>query len=244
MTGDALLLDDVRQHQGGHVSFAGDKGGFITGLGTLTNGKVSFENVNYCKDLENNLLSVSQICDKKYSILFDDENCYILKTGFKIAEDWVLMSTPRKNDLYMLNMNEAESNSTTESCFISKATERESVSWHRRMGHIHLRKMNQLVHKNLVFGVNVKHFNLSDTCVACRKGKQLKKSHRPKKAFNVNVPLELLHMDLFGPVKMKSHSGDQYCLVVTDEYSRFSWVIFLKSKSDTFENLTILIRKL
>jgi len=46
-------------------------------------------------------------------------------------------------------------------------------------------------------------------------------------------PLELLHMDLFGPTSYKSIGGNLYCLVIVDDYSRYSWVFFLQEKSET-----------
>ena len=51
-------------------------------------------------------------------------------------------------------------------------------------------------------------------------------------------------MDLFGPVNVKSITGDKYCLVVTDDYSRFSWVSFLKTKDETFDSLMALFKKI
>ncbi|KAJ0616238.1 putative RNA-directed DNA polymerase [Helianthus annuus] len=51
-------------------------------------------------------------------------------------------------------------------------------------------------------------------------------------------------MDLFGPVNVKSITGDHYCLVVTDDYSRFSWVSFLKSKDETYDSLMALFKKI
>ncbi|KAI3695477.1 hypothetical protein L1987_78474 [Smallanthus sonchifolius] len=244
MTGNLALLFDVRNIKGDYVSFAGDKGGFISAQGTLSNGAVSFEKVNFVKQLDNNLLSVSQICDKDFKVLFYDKHCYILKKEFMIPEDMVVMSAPRVNDLYILDMSQASSSVSTASCFVSKATEKDSILWHKRMGHLSLRKMNHLVHKNLVEGVTVKSFHLPDVCVSCKKGKQTKKSHKPKSQHSITIPLELLHMDLFGPINRKSIAGDLYCLVVTDEYSRYSWVMFLKEKSETFEYVEILITKL
>ncbi|KAD5318304.1 hypothetical protein E3N88_18250 [Mikania micrantha] len=216
----------------------------MTGEGILSNGQVSFDKVRYVKQLENNLLSVSQICDKQYKVLFDDSKCYILKKGVVIPEDWILFSAPRKQDLYVLNMATASTTSSTASCFMTKATEKDSILWHKRMGHLSLRKMNHLVHNNLVEGVTLKNFKLSDVCVSCKKGKQTKQSHKPKKYHSITVPLELLHMDLFGPINRKSIAGDQYCLVVTDEFSRYSWVFFLKEKSKTFDCIQVLVTKL
>ncbi|KAJ0836902.1 putative RNA-directed DNA polymerase [Helianthus annuus] len=233
MTGDLRLLYDVRNIRGGYVAFAGDKGGYITGEGSISNGIVCFDKINYVKQIDHNLLSVSQICDKKFSVIFDDAGCYVLKPGFKIPQDWVLLSAPRVNDLYILDMSQAITTSAQVTCFVSKATEKESISWHRRMGHIHLRKMNHLVKNNLVNGVPVRSFHLQDICVSCQKGKQTKKSHPLKKINTVSMPLEHLHMDLFGPMKHKTTFGDAYCLVVTDDYSRFSWVSFMAHKSET-----------
>ena len=243
MTGALTLLNDVKPFNGGHVAFAGDKGGRITGQGVLTNGKVSFDRVNYVAELENNLLSISQICDKGYSTIFNNKECIILKPGYTVPTDWVLMKAPRQSDLYVLDMSTASTTSSSEQCFVSKATEKESVLWHRRMGHLHLRKMNHLVKQQLVEGINLKNFHLNDDCVACKKGKQTRKSHPPKMVNSIKVPLERLHMDLFGPINVKSIANDSYCLVVTDDYSRFSWVMFMASKDETFECVRTLILK-
>nr|GFA61194.1 retrovirus-related Pol polyprotein from transposon TNT 1-94 [Tanacetum cinerariifolium] len=71
------------------------------------------------------------------------------------------------------------------------------------------------------------------SCVACKKGKQHKASCKSKTFSSVDQPLFRLHMDLFGPTFVKSLSKRSYCLVITDDYSRFSWVFFLASKDDT-----------
>ncbi|KAD4585787.1 hypothetical protein E3N88_23388 [Mikania micrantha] len=104
--------------------------------------------------------------------------------------------------------------------------------------------MNYLVHNHLVDGVHVKHFRLPDVCVSCKKGKQKRRSHKSKTVFSIDKPLELLHMDLFGPINVKSIGGESYCFVVTDDFSRFSWVLFLKTKSETYENFVLLVNRL
>ncbi|XP_076914840.1 uncharacterized protein LOC143573978 [Bidens hawaiensis] len=154
------------------------------------------------------------------------------------------MRAPRVNDLNVMNLSTTSTSLGTAQCFISRASEREFILWHRRMGHISLRKMNHLVHRNLVEGVNLRNFQLTEECLDCKKGKQTKKPH-PKKLLNsINLPFEHLHMDLFGPANVKSVTGELYCLVVTDDYSRFSWVIFLESKNETYDSLMVLFKKL
>ena len=173
MTGMLPSLSSVKSFNEGRVAFAGDKGGNITGRGILTNGCISFDHVNYVTELENNLLSISQISDKGYSVVFNNQECMILKPGFVVPTEWILMRAPREKDLYVLDMGKASTTTNTEQCFVSKATEKEFVLWHRKMGHLHLRKMNHLVAQNLVEGVNAKGLNLSDECIACKKGNSL-----------------------------------------------------------------------
>ncbi|GJW99592.1 putative ribonuclease H-like domain-containing protein [Tanacetum coccineum] len=66
-----------------------------------------------------------------------------------------------------------------------------------------------------------------------RLGKQLKASCKTKLVNSISRPLHMLHMDLFGPTNVKSLMKKSYCLVVTDDFSRFSWVFFLATKDET-----------
>ncbi|GJT17368.1 putative ribonuclease H-like domain-containing protein [Tanacetum coccineum] len=93
--------------------------------------------------------------------------------------------------------------------------------------------MNKLVRGNLVRGLPSKLFENDHTCVACQKGKQHKASCKTKLVSSISQPLQMLHMDLFGPTSVRSINHKIYCLVVTDDYSRFSWVFFLSTKDET-----------
>nr|GFB92693.1 putative ribonuclease H-like domain-containing protein [Tanacetum cinerariifolium] len=109
----------------------------------------------------------------------------------------------------------------------------ESNLWHKRLGHVNFKTINKLVKGNLVRGLPSKGFTNNNSCVACRKGKQHKASCKSKTVSSVDQPLFRLHMDLFGPTFVKSLSKKSYCLVITDDYSIFSWVFFLASKDET-----------
>nr|GEY92847.1 putative ribonuclease H-like domain-containing protein [Tanacetum cinerariifolium] len=117
-------------------------------------------------------------------------------------------------------------------CLFAKATIDESNLWHRRLGHINFKTMNKLVKGNLVRGLPTKVLENDNTCVACKKGKQHKASCKTKPVSSVNQPLYRLHMDLFRPTFVKSMNNKSYCLVVTDDYSRFTWVFFLSNKDE------------
>ncbi|KAI3825380.1 hypothetical protein L1987_06863 [Smallanthus sonchifolius] len=166
------LLEDVINIDGGYFAFAGNKGGYITGQGTLKNDKVKFEKVNYVEQLKHNLLSVSQLCDKKFSFHFNDSECYILKPGFVIPDEWILMKALRRNDTYVLDMSVATTKDSIPTCLLSKASESDSILWHRKLAHINYRKINYLVKNDLVIGVLKMKFSVPDDCIPCNKGKQ------------------------------------------------------------------------
>ncbi|GJR59493.1 putative ribonuclease H-like domain-containing protein [Tanacetum coccineum] len=242
MTGDKDKLSDFKEFKGGYVAFGNDsKGGRISGKGTIKTSCLDFEKVSYVEELKFNLLSVSQICDKKHNVLFTDKECLILSPKFKfVDEDLVILRAPRKNDVYSLDLkNIIPSGGIT--CLVAKATEDEAVLWHRRLGHVNFKNINKLVKGNLVRGLPSKTFKLDHSCLACRKGKQHRASCKKIEERTVREPLELLHMDLFGPVSVESVNRKKYCLVVTDDCSKFSWVFFLAYKDETYDMLHDLI---
>ena len=71
-------------------------------------------------------------------------------------------------------------------------------------------------------------------CEACQKGKQTKVSFKSKNVVSTERPLEMLHMDLFGPSRTMSLGGNLYALVIVDDFSRYTWTLFLAAKNDTF----------
>ncbi|GJW47252.1 putative ribonuclease H-like domain-containing protein [Tanacetum coccineum] len=118
-------------------------------------------------------------------------------------------------------------------CLIAKATSHESNMWHKRLGHVNFNTMNKLVMRNLVRGLPLKIFENDHSCVACQKGKQHKASYKIKLVSSISQPLQMLHIDLFGPTSIRSLNHKTYCLVVTDDFSRFSWVFCLHTKDET-----------
>nr|GEW47603.1 Gag-Pol polyprotein [Tanacetum cinerariifolium] len=206
---------------GGYVTFGGNpKGGKISRKGKIRTDKLDFDDVSFVKELNFNLFSVSQMCDKKNSVLFTDIECAVLSPEFKLPdESQVLLRVPRENNMYHVNLkNIVPSGDLT--CLFAKAIIYESNLWHRRLGHINFKTMNKLVKGNLVRGLPTKVFENDNTCVACKKGKQHRASCKTKPISSIDQPLYRLHMDLFGPTFVKSLNKKSYCLVVTDDYSR------------------------
>ncbi|GJT97417.1 putative ribonuclease H-like domain-containing protein [Tanacetum coccineum] len=242
MIGNRSYLTDYEEIDEGFVAFGGNsKGGKIIGKGKIRTSKLDFEDVYFVKELKFNLFSVSQMCDKKNSVLFTDTECVVLSPDFKLTdESHVLLKVPRKNKMYSVDLkNVVPQRGLT--CLFAKATPDESNIWHRRLGHVNFKTMNKLVRGNLVRGLPLKLFEINQTCVACQKGKQHIASCKTKTVSSISQPLQMLHMDLFGLTFVKSLMKKMYCLVVTDDFSRFSWVFFLATKDETSEILKTFI---
>ncbi|GJS91340.1 putative ribonuclease H-like domain-containing protein [Tanacetum coccineum] len=235
MTGNKERFDDFQPFRGGKVTFRGGEGR-ITGKGTIRTPKLDFENVYYVQELQQfNLFSVSQICDKTNRVLFTDIDCLVLSNDFKLPDkSMVLLRVPRKHNLYTFNLNNLSPKEIL-ACLVAKASSDEAVKWHRKMGHVNYNNMKKLVNDNLVRGLPPKLFKNDHTCVACCKGKQHKATYKAITAVSsISEPLQLLHMDLFGPTSIRSIDHKYYCLVITDDYSRFCWVFFLETKDETY----------
>ncbi|GKA35763.1 putative ribonuclease H-like domain-containing protein [Tanacetum coccineum] len=235
MTGNMAYLSDFKQFDGGYVAFGG---------GTLKTAKLDFEDVYFVNELKFNLFSISQMCDKKNFVLFTDTECLVLSLNFKLPdENQILLKIPRKDNMYNFDMkNIVPKESLT--CLVAKATLDESMLWHRRLGHINFKNINKLVKDNLVRGLPIKRFENNQTCVSCLKGKQHRASCKSKVLNPITKPLFMLHMDLFGPTFVSSLMYKKYFLVVTDDYSRFTWVFFLTTKDETSEILQNFIKEI
>nr|GEV35186.1 ribonuclease H-like domain-containing protein [Tanacetum cinerariifolium] len=134
MIGNMSYLFDFEEINGRYVAFGGNpKGGKISGKGKIRTGKLDFDDVYFVKELKFNLFSVSQMCDKKNSVLFTDTECIVLSPEFKLLdENQVLLRVPRENNMYnVILKNIVPSGDLT--CLFAKATLDESNLWHRRM---------------------------------------------------------------------------------------------------------------
>ncbi|GJT59618.1 putative ribonuclease H-like domain-containing protein [Tanacetum coccineum] len=164
--------------------------------GKIRTGKLDFEDMYFVKELKFNLFSVSQMCDKKNNVLFTDTECVVLSPDFKLTdENHVLLKVPRKDNMYGVELNNVIPQGGL-TCLFAKAIPDESNLWHKRLGHVNFKTMNKL------------------------KGKQHKASCKTKTVSSISQPLQMLHMDLFGPTFVKSLMKNMYCLVVTDDSSR------------------------
>jgi hypothetical protein len=117
-----------------------------------------------------------------------------------------------------LDFFEKEASSMT--CLFSKT----SLGWlcHRRIAHIGMSNLKKSHKRGMITGLKDVTFDKNKLCSACQAGKQVVIHHPLKTMLSTSKPLELLHMNLFGPTSYKSIGGNLYCLVIIDDYSRYT----------------------
>ncbi|GJV51586.1 integrase, catalytic region, zinc finger, CCHC-type containing protein [Tanacetum coccineum] len=152
---------------------------------------------------------------------------------YYVEEGDDLLTGGRDSNLYTISISDMAASSPI--CLMSKATSTKSWLWHRRLSHLNFGTINDLTKLDLVDGLPKFKYGKDHLCSACERGKSKKASHPPKLIPSDYSKLELLHMDLCGPMRVASVNGKKYILVIVDDFSRFTWVYFLRSKDETPE---------
>ncbi|GJV43943.1 retrovirus-related pol polyprotein from transposon TNT 1-94 [Tanacetum coccineum] len=193
--------------------------------------------VYYVEGLGHNLFSVGQFCDSDLEIAFRKHSCFVHDMN---GVD--LLKGGRSTNLYTILIDEMMKSSPV--CLLSKASKNKSWSWHRRLNHLNFGTINDLARKDLVRGLPRLKFEKDHLYSACQLGKSKKYSHKPKSE-NTNMEvLHTLHMDLCGPMRVQSINEKKYILVIVDDYSRFTWVKFFRSKDETLEFVINFIKQI
>jgi hypothetical protein len=144
-----------------------------------------------------------------------------------------------EGQLYLVDFNDNQAELDT--CLIAKTNM--GWLWHRRLAHVGMKNLHKLLKGEHILGLTNVHFEKDMVCSACQAGKQVGAHHPHKNIMMMDRPLELLHMDLFGPIANISIDRSKYCLVIVFDYSRFAWVSFLQEKSKTQETLKGFLRR-
>nr|GEZ70759.1 putative ribonuclease H-like domain-containing protein [Tanacetum cinerariifolium] len=198
----------------------------IMGYGDYQIGNVTISQVYYVEGLGHNLFSVGQFCDSDLEVAFCQHTCFV-----RNLDGVDLLTGSRGSNLYTLSLQDMMASSPI--CLSSKASKTKSWLWHCRLSHLNFGAINHLARQGLVRGLPKLKFVKDYLCSACTMGKSTKKTHKPKFEDTNQEKLYLLHMDLCGPMRVESINGKKYILVIMDDYSRFTWVKFLRSKDET-----------
>nr|GEW89534.1 retrovirus-related Pol polyprotein from transposon TNT 1-94 [Tanacetum cinerariifolium] len=209
----------------GTVKFGNDHVAKIMGYDDYKIRNVMILRVYFVEGLRHNLFSVGYFCDSDLEVAFRQHTCFI-----RNLDGVDLLTGSRGNNLYTLSLQDMMASSPI--CLLSKASKTKSWLWHWCLSHLNFGAINHLARHGLVRGLPKLKFKKDHLCSACAMGKSMKKSHKPKSEDTNQEKLYLLHIDLCRPMRVESVNGKKYILVIVDDYSRFIWVKFLRSKDE------------
>ncbi|KAJ9561365.1 hypothetical protein OSB04_006525 [Centaurea solstitialis] len=223
MTGQRPFLFDHVERFEGYVKIADKTPKRMMGYGSITDGKYIIKNVGYVEGLGYNMFSSSQFCDSGYWV-----KQFFYGSSVNDEHRNVVLSARRTGNLYTTVFRSIPQRHTQ---FEALSQSEDSWLWHRSLCHQNFKDMNKLVSKRLVSG-------LPETCISKRS------SHPPKMDTNNKNPLDMIHMDLCGPMRVESLARKKYMLVLVDEFSRFTWLEFLRAKSDVTDRIISFIKRI
>jgi transposase InsO family protein len=229
MTGDKGKFLSLSERKSGNVTFGNDAPGKIKGKGmvSLSNGKGKAQDVLLVDGLKHNLLSVSQMCDRGCEVVFTSKDCKIksVNSGQVVAK-----GIRTENNVYVLKENREE-------CHLRKHDE--SWLWHRRLGHLNFDHLIKLKNLEAVKDLPRILKPQDSMCKPCQVGKLTRTQFKSKSFTSTEKPLQLVHMDLCGPSRQEGTGKENYFMLIIDDYSRLTWVSFLKEKTEAFEKFKI-----
>lgn len=176
----------------------------------------------YVLGLKKNLISVSCIEEKGYEVVFRDGQVLMYPRGSSIASAKVIGI--RHGKLYRL-------------CFQPLRALAHSTSsdlcelWHRRMAHLHHGALQVL--RQIVTGLPDFSTEHHEVCQGCALGKYTKTAF-PSSDSRVGGVLDLVYSDVCGPMSAVSLSGYEYYVTFIDDFSRKTWIYFMKTKGQVF----------
>ncbi|GJW37174.1 retrovirus-related pol polyprotein from transposon TNT 1-94 [Tanacetum coccineum] len=229
MTGNLSLLCNFVEKYLGTVCFGDDQFALILGYGDLVQGNITINRVYYV-EANHNLFLVGQFCDANLEVAFQKSECFV-----RDLQGNDLLTGNRGSDLYTISLQEITS--STPICLMAKASPTQAWLWHRRLSHLNLDYINLLSKNDVVIGLPKLKYVKDQLCSSCEVSKAKRSSFKTKIVPSTKGRLNLLHTDLCGPMRVASINGKKYILVIVDDYYRYTWTLFLRSKDETPEVL-------
>nr|GEW03654.1 retrovirus-related Pol polyprotein from transposon TNT 1-94 [Tanacetum cinerariifolium] len=176
------------------------------------------------------LCFVGQFCDADLEVAFRKSTCFV-----RDLQGNDLLNGNRGFDLYTIYLQ--ETTSSIPLCLMAKASPTQAWLWHRRLSHLNFDYINLLLKKDVVIGLPKLKYVKDKLCSSYEVSKAKRSSFKTVVVPNSKGRLNLLHMDLCGPMRVASINGKKYILVIVDDYSIYTWTLFLRSKDETPEVL-------
>nr|GEW23675.1 retrovirus-related Pol polyprotein from transposon TNT 1-94 [Tanacetum cinerariifolium] len=194
MTGNLKLLCNFVKKFLGTVRFGNDQFTPILRYGDLVQGNIMINRVYYVKGLNHNLFSVGQFCDADLEVAFRKSTCFVRD----LQGNDLLTGNPG-SDLYIISLQ--KSTSSTLLCLMAKASPTQAWLWHRRLSHLNFNYINLLLKKDVVIGLPKLKYVKDQLRSSCELSKAKRSSFKSKAIPSSKGRLNLLHMDLCGPMR-------------------------------------------
>jgi hypothetical protein len=173
--------------------------------------------------MKNNLISVSKLISEGFKVEFDKDGCKV-----NDARRVVVAKAQRDKNLYLLNVKVHK-----DMAHIANSSDEGAMLWHERLGHLNMASLKEL--DAMVDGMNLKEVPLHHICERCIKGKHQLTSFPKDGTTRASQLLEIVHIDVCGPMTTTLHGGARYFLTFIDDFSKKTHVYFLKAKGEAFE---------
>ncbi|GJV07857.1 retrovirus-related pol polyprotein from transposon TNT 1-94 [Tanacetum coccineum] len=209
-------------------SFAIDNASRITNILKLTNTLGS--NLSNIPSSSNSLVDCSTHPLHYLEVAFSKSTCFV-----RDLQGNDLLTGNRGSDLYTISFQ--ETTSSTPLCLMAKTSPTQSWLWHQRLSHLNFDYIKLVSKKDVVISLPKIKYVKDQLCSSCEVSKAKRSSFKTKAIPSLKGWLNLLYMDLCGPLRVASINGKKNILVIVDDYSRFTWTLFLRSKDETPEVL-------
>ncbi|KAH9745480.1 hypothetical protein KPL70_004087 [Citrus sinensis] len=229
MSGNRSMFVQLSEFVNGSVAFGDDLKVPVKGRGNILfrakdGSHQIISNVYYVPNMKSNILCLGQLLEKGYDIHLKDYSLFLRDDKGNLITK-VRMSN---NRMFPLNIQ-----NDVAKC-LKACHKDQSWTWHLRYGHLNFGGLELISKKSMVKGLP--YINHPDQlCEGCLLGKQFRKSFPKESNSRAQKPLELIHTDVCGPFKPNSLGKTNYFLLFIDDFSRKTWVYFLKQKSEVFE---------
>ncbi|GJY10366.1 retrovirus-related pol polyprotein from transposon TNT 1-94 [Tanacetum coccineum] len=161
--------------------------------------------VYYVEGLNHNLFSVGQFCDADLEVAFRKSTCFVRDL---LGNN--LLTSNRESDLYTISLQ--ETTSPTHICFMAKALPTQAWLWHQRLSHLNFDTINLLSKKDIVVGLPKLKYVKHQLCSSCELSKATRSTFKTKAVPSLKGRINLLYMDLCGPMRIESINRKKYIL--------------------------------
>ncbi|GKA61216.1 retrovirus-related pol polyprotein from transposon TNT 1-94 [Tanacetum coccineum] len=189
--------------------------------GDLVQGNITINRVYYVEGLNHNLFSVGQFCDADLEAAFWKSTCFV-----RDLQGNDLLTGNRGSDLYIISLQ--ETTSSTPIYLVAKASPTQAWLWHRRLSHLNFDYINLLSKKDVMIRLPKLKYVKDQLCSFCEVSKAKRSSFKTKTDPSLKGRLNILHMDLCGPMRVASINGKKYILGIDFEES-FATVSLLEA---------------